>query len=161
MATRIDYLEALRLPLRAATAAGLAVATAAAFSLGSPLYALVSAVIVSDLEAAQTRKLALPRMVGTTIGAGTGCLTTLVAAPGALAVAFGVLVPMFICQLFRQPAAAKVAGYVSGIIILSFSTDAWTHARDRLLETVVGILAAAAVSAVPPLYRKAKKKVEG
>jgi uncharacterized membrane protein YgaE (UPF0421/DUF939 family) len=156
MSSRFDYLDALRLPLRASIAAGLAVAVASAFSLGSPLYAVVSAVIVTDLDAAKTRKLALPRMVGTTVGAGTGCIATLLAAPGPLSVTAGVLLPMFICQLFRQSAAAKVAGYVSGIIILSFATDPWTHARDRLLETLVGILAAAAVSAIPPLSRTPK-----
>ena len=152
--TTIDLTEALRLPTRAGVAAGLAVLVATALSLGSPLYALVSAVIVSDLDPAQTRKLAVPRMIGTAIGATVGCLATLLVQPTPLAVAFGVLLPMFLCLLFRWPAAAKVAGYVSGIIILSFATDPWTHARDRLVETLLGILAAAAVSAIPPLMRK-------
>jgi uncharacterized membrane protein YgaE (UPF0421/DUF939 family) len=153
----IDYRGLLRLPVRAATAAAVAVAVASAFSFGSPLYAMVSAVIVTDLDAAQTRKLALPRMVGTVIGAAVGCVATLLVRPGALAVAACVLLPMLLCQLMRQPAAAKVAGYVSGIIILSFANDPWTHALDRLLETIVGILAATAVSMVPPLYRPQKK----
>jgi uncharacterized membrane protein YgaE (UPF0421/DUF939 family) len=152
--------DALRLPTRAGVAAGLAVWVATALSLGSPLYALVSAVIVSDLDPAQTRKLAIPRMIGTAVGATVGCLATLVAQPTAIAVTIGVLLPMFICQLFRRPAAAKVAGYVSGIIILSFATDPWTHARDRLVETLLGILAAAAVSAVPPLFRRTKQEGE-
>jgi uncharacterized membrane protein YgaE (UPF0421/DUF939 family) len=152
----VDYIDALRLPLRAAVAAGLAVAVATTFALGSPLYAVVSAVIVTDLDAAQTRKLALPRIVGTAIGAAIGCMATLLVHPGAVAVVVCVMLPMFICQLLRQPAAAKVSGYVSGIIVLSFSASPWTHARDRLIETVVGILAAAAVSAVPALHRPVK-----
>jgi uncharacterized membrane protein YgaE (UPF0421/DUF939 family) len=151
----IDFVDALRLPVRAGIAAGLAVGAATVFSLGSPLYAVVSAVIVTDVEASQTRRLALPRMIGTAVGASVGCLATLLVQPGVLAVAVGVLLPMFLCQLLRQPAAAKVAGYVSGIIILSFSANPWEHARDRVIETVVGIVAAFAVSAVPVLYRKA------
>ena len=142
--------------MRAGIAAGLAVAIATIFALGSPLYAVVSAVIVTDLDAATTRKLALPRMLGTVIGASVGCLATLVAQPGALAVVVAVVLPMFACHLLRQPAAAKVAGYVSGIILLSFSAHPWAHARDRLIETIVGILAAAVVSAVPALYRPAR-----
>ena len=109
--------------------------------------------IVTDLDAAQTRKLALPRMLGTAIGAGVGCLATLLFEPGALAVGAGVALPMLICQLLRQASAAKVAGYVSGIIILSFSSDPWSHAADRLVETLVGILSAGLVSAIPALYR--------
>jgi len=140
-------------------AAAAAVGVATALDLGSPLYAVVSAVIVCDLDARQTRKLALPRMVGTVVGALIGCLCTLSMRSGPLAVGIGVLLPMFVCQLLRFPAAAKVAGYVSGIIIISFAADPWTHARDRLIETLVGILAAAAVSAVPALV--GPKKAEG
>jgi uncharacterized membrane protein YgaE (UPF0421/DUF939 family) len=146
--------DALRLPTRAGLAAGLAVLVATTLSLGSPLYALVSAVIVSDLDPAQSRKLAVPRMIGTTVGAAIGCVVALLVQTSALAIAIGVLLPMLVCQLFRQPAAAKVSGYVSGIIILGFSTDPWTHARDRLLETLLGIAVAAAISAIPPLFRK-------
>ena len=137
--------------MRAAIGAGLAVGVAMLLGLASPLYALVSAVIVTDLDSAKTRKLAIPRMIGTAIGAGTGCVATLFVQPGALSVIGAVLVPMFLCQLLNQPAAAKVAGYVSGIVLVSFSANPWAHARDRLGETVVGILAAALVSAVPLL----------
>lgn len=142
--------------MRAAVGAGLAVGVAMLLGLASPLYALVSAVIVTDLDSAKTRKLAIPRLVGTAIGATTGCVATLLVQPGALAVVGAVLVPMFLCQLLNQSAAAKVAGYVSGIVLVSFSASPWEHARDRLVETVLGILAAALVSAVPVLARAAQ-----
>jgi uncharacterized membrane protein YgaE (UPF0421/DUF939 family) len=118
-------------------------------------------VIVTDVTAAQTRKLALPRILGTAVGAAIGCGATLVTQPGPISVTFGVLLPMLVCQLLRFPAAAKVAGYVSGIIILSFATDPWSHARDRLVETLVGIGAAALVGAVPVLWRPRKKQEPG
>lgn len=130
------------------------------FSLGSPVYALVAAVVVSDLDAAQTRKLALPRVLGTALGGGIGCLATLLFTPGPVAVAFGVLLPMYLCQLLRFPAAARVAGYVSGIIIFSFAAHPWSHAVDRLFETLLGIAAAWLVSIVPALYRPAKARDE-
>lgn len=155
-----DYRDLLRLPVRAGIAAALALTVASALAFGNPLYAVVSAVIVTDLDATLTRKLAIPRMVGTVVGAGIGCLVALLGHPGAIAVAAGVLLPMFVCQLVQQTAAAKVAGYVSGIIILGFSDQPWAHALDRLLETIVGILAATAISVVPPLYRRAKKADE-
>jgi uncharacterized membrane protein YgaE (UPF0421/DUF939 family) len=122
---------------------------------------VVSAVIVTDVDAAHTRKLALPRILGTAVGAAIGCIATLVAQPGILSVTIGVLLPMVICQLLRHPAAAKVAGYVSGIIILSFSTDPWSHARDRLVETLVGIGAAFVVGAVPMFWPGKKQQASG
>src|SRR5437764_2235012 len=48
----MDFIDALRLPVRAGLAAGLAVGVSIMFSLGSPLYAVVSAVIVTDVDAA-------------------------------------------------------------------------------------------------------------
>lgn len=149
----MDLVEPLRLPLRAAASATLAVGIALTFSLGSPVYALVSAVVVTDLDPAQTRKQALPRVVGTFLGGAFGCVATLLLQPGAWAVGVAVLLPMFLCQLLKQSAAAKLAGYVSGIIVLGFSTHPWIHARDRLIETLVGIAAATAISAIPVWHR--------
>ncbi len=154
----VDPIAALQLPLRAGVAAGLALAIAFLFHFGSPIYAVVSAVVVTDLDPAQTRKLAGPRMIGTFIGAAVGCIATLLMHPGIVPVTIGVIVPMYLCHLLRFPAAARVSGYASGIIILSFASDPWTHARDRLVETLVGILAAAAVGMIPLLYRSGQKR---
>ena len=146
-----DLLDALRLPLRAGVAAGLAYWAAASLALGNPIYALVSAVVVTDVSSAQTRKLVLPRIVGTFIGAGFGCIAALLVPTNPLTVIGGVAVPMFACVLLRIPAAAKVAGFVSGIILVGFAANPLAHALDRIIETLLGIAAATAVSLVPLL----------
>lgn len=120
------------------------------------MYAVVAAVVVTDLDPAETRKLALPRIVGTGIGGIVGGLATLALPAQPLAVVPAVIVPMAICRLVGLPGAAKVAGYVAGIILLGFSSDPWVHARDRLVETLIGILAALALSLVPVLRRAPK-----
>lgn len=152
----MDFIDALRLPLRAGVAAALAYGVAASLPLGSPIYALVSAVVVTDVSAVETRKLAFPRMLGTFIGGLVGCLATLVASANPLTVLFGVLIPMLLCRLLGVPAAARVAGYVSAIIIVGFAAHPWAHARDRLSETLIGIGAAFVVSLVPLLAPQRK-----
>ena len=147
----MDFIDALRLPVRAGLAAGVAYWAAEAMGLGGPIYALVSAVVVTEVDAAHTRKLALPRMLGTLVGAAVGTLAALSIPARPLMVAAGVAAAMVICGLLRVPAAARVAGYVSGILMVGFAVDPWAHARDRIGATLVGIVAAALVSLVPLL----------
>lgn len=160
----IDLLEKVRLPLRAGLAAGLAAAVGIALGVAHPVYALVSAVVVTDLQPAETRKLAGPRLLGTALGGLVGCLATLVLPPGAMAAAIAaalaVATTMFLCAVLGQAGASKVASYVAGIIILSFAGDPWRHAVDRLLETLLGIFAATLVSLVPIRYKPPPKGEE-
>jgi uncharacterized membrane protein YgaE (UPF0421/DUF939 family) len=99
-------------------AAGVSVAVAQYLGLAFPIYAMIAAVIVSDLSAAQTRRPGLPRLAGTVVGAVVGAALSpwLRSNPGTLAI--GIAIPMVLAQWTRFPEASKLAGYVSGIILL-------------------------------------------
>jgi uncharacterized membrane protein YgaE (UPF0421/DUF939 family) len=142
---------ALRPSLRIGLAAGLAVAIAQLLRLPYPLYALVAVVIVTDLSAARTRKLALRRLVGTVLGSALGATIHPWLPPAAWSIGLGVLLAMFLSYLLHLDEAAKVAGYVCGIVMLEHGDHPWSYALYRLLETVLGIGLAVLASLVPLL----------
>lgn len=148
---RTSPTAAFQLSLRAAAAAGLALAIAQSLRLEFPLYAMISAVVVTDLDPAQTRKLGLPRLIGTILGATLGAVICLLLRPGAWEVGFGVFLAMLLSHLLGLREAAKVAGYVCGIVIFDYGTHPWTYALYRSVETMIGISLAILVSLVPKL----------
>ena len=142
---------ALRPSLRIGLAAGLAVAIARFFRLPYPLYALVGVVIVADLSATRTRELALRRLVGTVLGSVLGAAAHPWLPSTAWSVGLGVLGAMFLSYQLHLDEAAKVAGYVCGIVLLEHGDHPRSYAFYRLVETVLGIGLAVLVSLVPPL----------
>ncbi|MCX6875314.1 MAG: FUSC family protein [Verrucomicrobia bacterium] len=148
-----NLIPAIQLSLRAGVAAGLAIIVARLFQLQHPLYAMISAVIVTDLVAEQTRKLALPRLAGTLLGSSLGALISTLLPPGVWATAFGIFAAMFASHLLYLQDAAKVAGYVCGIVLLDHTDSSWSYALFCMIETALGIGAAICVSIVPKLIK--------
>jgi len=146
----------MQLSTRAAAAAGLAVVAARLLRLEFPLYAMIAAVIVTDLAPKRTRQLALPRLVGTVIGAALGAALSQSGPPSIGLLVVGVFAAMFLPQVLRVHDAAKLAGYVCGIVLLEHGDGAWTYAVYRLVETVLGIGIAVLVSLVPKLMADGK-----
>ncbi len=143
----------MQLPLRAAVAAGLAVALAQLCRFEYPIYALISAVIVTDFSPSRTSHLGLQRLAATVVGAACGASLRSVLQPSAWAIGFGVFGTMFLCHLARLPNGSKVAGYICGIVMIAHGGHAWHYAFHRFIETALGISAASIVSFVPMLIR--------
>ena len=147
-------IPALQLSIRAGVAAILALVAAQLLHLQHPLYAMISAVVITDLDATQTPKLALPRLAGTLIGSALGAAINTLLLPSLWTIAPGIMIAMFVSHLISMP-AARVAGYVCGIVLLDHGDSPWSYALFRMIETALGIAAAMCVSIVPKLLRPA------
>jgi uncharacterized membrane protein YgaE (UPF0421/DUF939 family) len=73
--------------------------------------------------------------------------------PGPLAIGASILLAMLLSYAVRLQAAAKLAGYVCGIVVLSHGANASSYAAYRVIETFLGIAMAVLVSLVPKLMR--------
>jgi uncharacterized membrane protein YgaE (UPF0421/DUF939 family) len=134
------------------------VALADALQLGYPIYAMIGAVIVTDLSPAKTRELALQRLVGTVLGAAIGALVSVIGLVGPGAIGLSIAVTLFLCHALGLRGTAKLAGYVCGIVMLEHSAQPWEYAAFRVVETVLGVVVAVAVSVVPLLVRDERKR---
>mgnify|MGYP001275648994 CR=1 FL=1 len=68
---------------------------------------------------------------------------------------------MLACNLVRMQEGAKVAGYICGIVMLSYGSEPWSYAFYRLLETMLGIGVAWGISFVPKLIRSDQSESQG
>ncbi|HZZ94615.1 MAG TPA: FUSC family protein [Usitatibacter sp.] len=145
-------IPSLQLAVRAGLAAAFSVVLARALELPFPIYAMIAAVIVTDLAPSKTRQLALQRMAGTVLGAALGAALSPLA-PAAWVIAPGVACAILACHALKMKEASKLAGYVCAIVLLDHAQHAWSYAALRLAETLLGIAVAVAVSLVPKLLR--------
>lgn len=147
----------LQLALRASFAAVLSLFAALWLELPYPIYAFLAAVIVTDLNPAVSQKLGLRRIGATLLGAFTGALLSEVLPAGPWSVGLGVLMAMILAQLLKAGEGARVAGYISGIVLLDHVTAPWAYATNRFLETALGVLIAWAISFVPKIIGETGK----
>ena len=93
----------------------------------------------------------MPRLAGTVVGATLGAALSPWLHPGATGITLSILAAIVLSHFLRLHDAAKVAGYVCGIVVLDHGANPWSYALYRLIETVVGIGVAIFVSVVPKL----------
>jgi len=146
----------IQLAIRASLAATFSIAIARALHLGYPIYAMIGAVIVTDLSVQNTRELGWQRLAGTAVGTSVGAALSYLLPAGPSAIGFGIASAMLLNQLLGLEGTAKLTGYVCGIVLLGFQEHPWLYGLSRFMETALGIGVAWAISFVPKLIHADK-----
>src|SRR3954453_18479216 len=117
--TRPPILRSVQLPLRAGLAAALAQAIAVFLGLPYPAFAMVAAILVTDLAPEQSRQLGLRRIGGTLIGAALGAVLGAILEPHPWSIALPIGAAMSVSNLLHAQGGARLAGFTSALVLLS------------------------------------------
>jgi uncharacterized membrane protein YgaE (UPF0421/DUF939 family) len=151
--------QSTQLAIRAAVGAIGALWIAQLLALPHPAFALISAVIVTDLQASRTRRLGGLRILATFIGSAIGAILDATLGPHPLVLASAIFIAMITCDLLRIGETAKLAGFVAALVFLAEDTSSWVYATYRLVETITGIAVAWLLALVPPLLGRRDREV--
>jgi uncharacterized membrane protein YgaE (UPF0421/DUF939 family) len=146
-------LTGLQLALRAGIAAAISLAIAQLLSLQFPLFVMIAAVIVTDLDPSQSRRSGVHRIAGTIIGTACGGLLSSLIPSSPWTIGSGIAVAMLISYLLQGKDGARIAGFVCGVVMLYQGDDVWNYATHRFIETTVGIVVAWSISHIPKLIK--------
>jgi uncharacterized membrane protein YgaE (UPF0421/DUF939 family) len=150
---RWTFTTGIQLGIRAAIAASLSLAIAEFFKLEHPVFAFIAAIVTTDLSPAQSRALGVRRLVATLVGGMCGATLSAALPPGPWTLGLSIFVAMLLCQLLPVREGARMAAYISGVIVLEQSAEPWDYALFRTIETGLGVAVAWLISYVPKLIR--------
>lgn len=144
-------MSALQAVIRAALAAALSLLLARLCQFEQPVYALITAVIATDLSPSRTGRLGMQRLIAAVLGAVCGAAAGAVLQSTAWAIGVGIFVTSAVCHLLCISDGAIVAAYTCAIVMLTHAPDPWSGAFFRSIETLLGIGVAWLLSCVPRL----------
>jgi len=136
----------LLLAAKTALAAGICYSAALLMGLQDGYWGSISAIIVLQSNVGSTVSASRDRLVGTLIGAVFGAVFSL-AGEGLWAYLVAVIAAMVTCSLLGLKNSSRLAGVTVTIIMLVHRTGSnWTLPLHRVLEVLLGIVVALAVS---------------
>jgi uncharacterized membrane protein YgaE (UPF0421/DUF939 family) len=136
---------------RAALGAGISLAIARLLSLETPIFAMIATVIVTDRNPAETRRLAIRRVVSTAIGALCGVALAQVLGQSSWEAGIAIFAAMMLSIAVTQLGDPKIAAYLCALIIINYNDQPLHYAFYRFVETVLGIVVAWMISLVPKI----------
>jgi uncharacterized membrane protein YgaE (UPF0421/DUF939 family) len=144
-AVKHTHFEAFIFSLKAAIAAVIAVLIFGLFGLPGPVWAAVSAVIVTEPNLHPSVKSASYRVIANLIGAFVGAALGTLIGPALPALAIGIVVTGIVCHFMRLDDALRPAYSAVVIVILASEGSKWVGSLDRVFAVALGCLCALAV----------------
>jgi len=136
---------------RCAMAALLAVEVSRCLGLQFPIYALISAIMVTEYHGHETRQQSVVRFIGNALGITAGGLLGTLFGGHALVIGLATFIMVLFCYFFDFAVAAKYSAFVAALTVMDHSTRPWSYGWDRLAETSLGIGFAFTMSLVIPV----------
>jgi uncharacterized membrane protein YgaE (UPF0421/DUF939 family) len=141
-----------QLAARAALGAGISLAIARLLNLETPIFAMIATVIVTDRNPAETRRLAIRRVISTAIGAACGVGLAQFLGQSSWEAIIAIFIAMMLSIAVTQLGDPKIAAYLCALIIINYPDHPLHYAFYRFVETVLGILVAWMISLVPKFF---------
>jgi uncharacterized membrane protein YccC len=136
----------LQLAIKTGIAALVTYLSAVGLSLPSPIWAVVSAVIVMQANLGSSYNAAWQRLVGTAIGALVGAVIASFGAPLAFTLGLGMTAVILICSLLKLSESLRIATVTFTIVLLADSSNHWLLGLERFVDVIFGILVALLVT---------------
>ena len=125
------------------------------FNMDSPFYASIAAVICMQSSVFDSFTAGKNRMKGTFIGAVIGFLLALISPGNIILSALGVMLIIYICNIFESQKSINIACVVFIAIMVNLGDQSpLSYSFFRLIETFIGIIVAVLVNyfVYPPKY---------
>jgi uncharacterized membrane protein YgaE (UPF0421/DUF939 family) len=134
----LAFPAAAMVSIRAAISAVLAVLVCRLFGLSQPVWAAVSAVVVSQASLHPSARDSLNRVLANLIGAGVGAVVGGIGGNSLWALAIGVILTGLACHFTRLEAALRPA--YAAVVIVMFTTNggAWHESLNRVIAVTIG-----------------------
>ena len=141
----------LIIAVRCAMAALLSVEVSRCLGLQFPIYALISAIMVTEYHGHETRQQSVTRFIGNALGITAGGILGTLLGGHALVIGLATFIMVLFCYFFDFAVAAKYSAFVAALTVMDHSTRPWAYGWDRIAETSLGIGFAFAMSLVIPV----------
>ncbi|MEJ8554755.1 FUSC family protein [Tepidibacter sp. Z1-5] len=133
--------------IKTAIAVSLSVAISRFFNMEYPFYAAIAAIISMQTTIGESFKVGRNRMLGTILGAMVGVIFYFINSNSIIAIGIGIMVVIYMCNLFRWNKSVSIAGIVFCVIMTNLDgRDPIFYALNRILDTFIGIIIAVLVN---------------
>ncbi|MDF2880459.1 MAG: hypothetical protein K0R54_1016 [Clostridiaceae bacterium] len=129
--------------IKTAIAVFLCVIISWALNFEYPFYAAIAAIISMQSSVVESFTVGRNRILGTIVGAFIGFLCALIQPGNAFLCAIGLIVVVYICDLFNWNKSVTIAGIVCMAIMLNLNgRSPMFYSINRIIDTLLGIIVA-------------------